>query len=104
MLKWMLIAVSLFSLGGFSPAPQPQSWIRINMLGYTPDGIKVAVWCSKNDDRPSSFSLVNVLSGETVYSAKDVENFGGYGPFTTTGRLNFSKFTEPGRYVLMAGG
>jgi len=23
------------------------SWIRINQLGYTPKGIKVAVWCSK---------------------------------------------------------
>ncbi|MEJ7671944.1 MAG: cellulase N-terminal Ig-like domain-containing protein [Chitinophagaceae bacterium] len=23
--------------------------MRINQLGYTPQGIKVAVWCSKNE-------------------------------------------------------
>lgn len=31
------------------------SWIRINQLGYTPQGIKVAVWCSKNEKDISTF-------------------------------------------------
>jgi hypothetical protein len=38
-----------------------QSWIRINQLGYTPMGIKSAVWCSKSDPIPSEVYLENVV-------------------------------------------
>ena len=31
------------------------SWIRINQLGYLPDGIKVAVWSSKGDEGISNW-------------------------------------------------
>ena len=73
-----------------------QAWIRINQLGYTPQGIKVAVWCSKNETTISSFSLIDSASGKTVFDNNAGKNFGAYGLFTNTYRLNFSYFKKPG--------
>jgi endoglucanase len=78
------------------------SWIRINQLGYTPYGIKVAVWCSKNDNTITSFQLIDSASGKAVFTGK-ATGFGNYGPFKQTCRLNFSSFTRPGKYYLKAG-
>ncbi|HET9825651.1 MAG TPA: glycoside hydrolase family 9 protein [Chitinophagaceae bacterium] len=83
--------------------PQQTSWIRINLLGYTPKGIKVAVWCSKKKLAIGNWQLVNASTEKVVYSAKTGKAFGAYGPFTQTYRLNFSSFTKPGRYWLQVG-
>ncbi|MGE6218177.1 glycoside hydrolase family 9 protein [Nubsella zeaxanthinifaciens] len=81
-----------------------QSWIRINLLGYQPNAIKVAVWASKNNELPSSFEIVEKTSGKTVYTSNNIKNFGTYGPFNTTARLNFSEFKKPGTYLIKANG
>ena len=82
---------------------QTTSWIRINQLGYKPNGIKVAVWCSKEQPAVGSWQLVEISSGKLGYSGKFEKPFGAYGPFTQTYRLNFSSFNKPGRYYLQAG-
>ncbi len=82
---------------------ESNSWIRINQLGYTPSGIKVAVWCSKGSRAISSFRLVDAATGKTVYEQPASKNFGAYGPFDSTRRLNFSAFKKPGKYYLAAG-
>ena len=84
-------------------ASDDRSWIRINQLGYTPQGIKVAVWCSKSEGIISSFSLIDSASGKTVFTSKPGKSFGAYGPFKNTYRLNFSSFKKPGVYFLKAG-
>ena len=80
-----------------------QSWIRINQLGYLPGGVKVAVWGSKDVTVPGEFQLVDFVSGKTVFKADVGKNFGAYGPFKNTLRLNFTKFVKPGTYYLKAG-
>ena len=75
-------------------------WIRINQLGYTPAGVKVAVWCSKADAAGNEFQLIDSATGKVVYTAATLRDFGAYGPFTHTARLNFSKFNTPGVYYL----
>jgi peptidoglycan/xylan/chitin deacetylase (PgdA/CDA1 family) len=77
-----------------------QSWIRINQLGYTPLGIKSAVWCSKSDPVPTEVYLVNTANQKTALVIKNIEVFGAYGPFTKTARVNFSSFITPGTYQL----
>lgn len=77
-----------------------QSWIRINQLGYTPGGVKVAVWCSKENKNIQHFELVNAVTKEIVYSSNTGSAFGSYGPFKQSYRLNFSSFTEPGKYYV----
>ncbi len=82
---------------------ESQAWIRINLLGYKPTGIKVAVWCSKQNESITSFELVDVASGEVVFEREAGSPFGAYGPFAESYRLNFTPFQRPGRYFLRAG-
>ena len=87
----------------FQYKPQTTSWIRINQLGYKPNGTKVAVWCSKAQSAIGNWQLINASSKAIVYSGKFEKAFGAYGPFIQTYRLNFSSFNKPGRYYLQAG-
>ncbi|PVY38491.1 glycoside hydrolase family 9 protein [Pontibacter virosus] len=79
------------------------AWIRINQLGYTPTGIKVAVWGSKSKGKLKRFQLVDATTNKVVFKGKAGEAFGAYGPFEESFRLNFTEFTKPGRYYLQAG-
>jgi len=92
----------ILSFTAFQKKPQATAWIRINQLGYKPDGIKVAVWCSDKHPAIGVWQLFDVSSGKPVYSGKFDKQFGAYGPFTQTCRLNFSLFNKPGRYYLKA--
>ena len=101
MYRWLFIIL----LVGFSGKKENVSaWIRINQLGYTPNGIKVAVWCSRQELGISNWELVDAASKKIVYSSKPGKSFGVYGPFKQTHRLNFSSFKKPGKYYLQAGG
>ena len=111
-LEPMKIPLALFTiilfLASFQYTPQSTAWIRINQLGYKPGGVKVAVWCSKEQLAPDSYrddswQLVNASTKQVAFSKKFEKPFGAYGPFTQTYRLNFSSFNKPGRYFLQAG-
>lgn len=102
----MLRLVPLLILLSFSYAPPNESaatWIRINQLGYTPEGVKVAVWCSKKEASAGSWQLVDAQSRKVVYSGTMGKAYGAYGPFIQTYRLHFTGFSKPGRYYLQAG-
>ncbi|MGV3505096.1 MAG: glycoside hydrolase family 9 protein [Adhaeribacter sp.] len=80
-----------------------QAWIRVNLLGYTPAGIKVAVWGGKGRERLRRFELVDAASGKVVYKGRASKPYGAYGPFAQSYRLDFSAFRQPGSYFLRAG-
>jgi endoglucanase len=99
-----LLLILLILLFSFQQKNDPTAWIRINQLGYTPAGIKVAVWCMKDSGTVNTqFQLVDAATGKTVYTGKAGKNFGAYGPFKQTFRLNFSTFTKNGKYFLKTG-
>jgi len=79
------------------------AWIRINQLGYTPGGIKAAVWCGKEGASLIGWKLVDAATGKTVVWGKPGKDFGVYGPFAHTHRFEFSSWREPGRYYLQSG-
>lgn len=83
--------------------PVTPAVIRINALGYTPSGIKVAVWAAGQGPVPMSFTLVDAASGSAVLTGALKKDFGAYGPFAHSFRLDFSGFSRPGRYYLRAG-
>src|SRR5690606_38537254 len=83
---------------------EKRSWIRINQLGYTPEGIKVAVLGSKGVKRVNRFALVKSETGESVFRGKAGKNFGAYGPFQSSYRLDFSAFVDTGTYYLEVDG
>jgi hypothetical protein len=84
-------------------ANNPNTWIRINQLGYPQKSIKVAVWCSKQSVAIKEFELVDAKTNKTVYRASAGKAFGAYGPFQQTFRLDFSAFTNSGNYYLKTG-
>ncbi|MEI9909933.1 MAG: glycoside hydrolase family 9 protein [Bacteroidota bacterium] len=100
--KWLLLL--LLPVMAFGQKQDPKAWIRINQLGYIPEGVKVAVWCSKEELAISTWQLTDAITKKIVLSGKAGEAFGAYGPFVQTYRLNFSSFKTPGRYYLQAGG
>ena len=102
-IKALLVFISFGFIFSFKLKENPKEWIRINQLGYTPEGIKVAVWCSKDDAEISSFELIDSATKKVVFTQKAGKSFGAYGPFTNTYRLNFSDFKKDGIYYLKAG-
>ncbi len=82
----------------------PASVIRINQLGYTPAGVKVAIWCCKEISSIDTWQLIDATTKRIATSGKAGKAFGAYGPFLQTYRLNFSFFNKPGRYYIQAGG
>lgn len=102
-IKIFFLFISITFLFSFSPKENQNEWIRINQLGYTPLGIKVAVWCSKDVTNIYAFDLIDSTTGKIVFTNSAGKPFGAYGPFTNTYRLNFSSFSTPGIYYLKAG-
>lgn len=103
MKRILQIIVLLFITAGSQTVSSQSAWIRINQLGYTPKGIKVAVWGSKQTLSFSHWYLVDALTKKAVFKASAGRSLGAYGPFIETLRLNFSAYTKPGRYYLKAG-
>ena len=100
-IRLTIAAIILFAFT--TKQPETNSWIHINQLGYQPNGVKVAVWCSTEDLGISSWELVDAASKKIVYYSKPGKAFGTYGPFKKTYRLNFSSYKKPGKYYLHAG-
>ena len=102
-LKFIFIFIITCVGFSFKPKENPNQWIRINQLGYAPGGIKVAVWCSKDESHINTFALVDSATGKIVLTQNAGKSFGAYGPFTNTYRLDFSSFKTTGIYYLKAG-
>jgi endoglucanase len=94
----MLLGCFLFKIATSQPAV-----IRYNQLGYTPKGIKVAVFGSKTIIAQKQFQLIETTNNKVVLQKTTGQPFGKYGPFAQTYRLDFSAFTKPGTYILKCG-
>jgi len=97
----IFLVVLFFS---FHKKDDKSAWIRINQLGYTTKGVKQAVWCSKESKSVQKFYLLDSASQKVIFEANAEKPMGAYGPFAQTQRLNFSGFTAPGVYKLIADG
>ncbi|HTE34766.1 MAG TPA: glycoside hydrolase family 9 protein, partial [Chryseolinea sp.] len=99
--RWIVsLCIATISL---SHRPLENAWIRINLMGYTPLGIKVAVWCGKSNESIGAFQLVEQRTGKVVFEHAAGKAFGAYGPFVQSYRLDFTSFRRPGTYVLRVG-
>ncbi len=79
------------------------TWIRINQMGYSENAVKVAVLGSKSSKKVRSFELINASTSKPVIKKAAGKDFGEYGPFVTSYRLDFSEVKAPGTYYLQAG-
>ena len=72
----------------FLAPAQDISCIRINQSGYTSGGIKVAVLGSVKPVRATTFSVEDEKN-RVVFTSSISRDFGKYGPFSNTYRLDF---------------
>jgi len=101
----ILILLIFILLIPFLGAGQSMSkaWIRINQLGYSHEGIKVGVFVSKEKNLISKFELINAKSSKPVLTGEVGRDFGAYGPFVSSYRLDFSACKTVGTYYLKVG-
>lgn len=99
MLKIAVALCFLFKCFLFPVNAQSISCIRINQLGYTTRGIKIAVLGCDQPAASKDFLLKDEKNA-TVFSGAIGNDFGKYGPFSNTYRLDFSAFTLKGKYNL----
>ncbi len=109
-LLMMLAASPLGAQGaaaqGSAASPYPTTSppvVRINQIGYLPDGPKVAVVCSTDSTTIRSF-VVEDEAGKVVHGPRSVRPAGAFGPCMETWRLDFSTLRTPGRYRVVATG
>jgi hypothetical protein len=80
----------------------PRAAVRINLLGYLPDGPKAAVLCIREGALPGTFT-VQTASSEVVFGPAQVTAQGSFGPCAETARLVFDQLQHPGEYRVVAG-
>lgn len=80
-----------------------RTFIRINQLGYLPIGPKTAVACSLDSTAIATFTLQD-SEGKVVFGPRRTIPSGSFAACASTHRLDFSAFSKPGRYTIVAGG
>lgn len=103
LIKCLLCCFMLIIGSSFKNEGPAGSWVRINQLGYLPDGIKVAVWVGKSATIPSNFELINATTDKVLFTASTGKVYGSYGPFSQLLRLNFSRIKTAGSYYIKCG-
>ncbi|MEW5797377.1 MAG: glycoside hydrolase family 9 protein [Bacteroidota bacterium] len=80
----------------------PQTWIRINQLGYTLQSTKAAVLVSTIPNLPvlRSFTVYDALTEHPVDSFLHVQRFGSYAAFASTFRLDFTSLRQRGVFYI----
>jgi peptidoglycan/xylan/chitin deacetylase (PgdA/CDA1 family) len=83
--------------------PEPEAWIRVNLLGYQPEAIKAPVFCTLNNKvQPVVFQLVDAVTHEVVLESDDIDSVGAYGPFAGTYRFDLTHFSGTGTYYIQS--
>ena len=82
-------------------AADSSSFVRVNQLGYLPDAPKVAVVCSLDSARITTFTVEDER-GRAVLGPLRATPTGAFGPCLTTHRLDFTALLRPGRYRVIA--
>src|SRR3569623_2552372 len=77
--------------------------VRVNQVGYLPDGVKIAVTCSLKADTVRAF-VVTDTTGRVVFGPRKPKASGAFAGCESTARLDFSALTKPGRYRVVADG
>ena len=106
MLRVLLLLLALVACATTPPVTQldpARHVIRINQVGYLPASPKVAVLCSLDSARVSTFS-VETEGGRRVVGPVNATPAPGFGPCVTTHRLDFSTLRDEGRYHIVAAG
>jgi hypothetical protein len=84
------------------PAPDSSAFVRVNQVGYLPDGPKVAVVCALRPVSLASFTVVDEQD-HVVLGPLAPNRDGALGPCVETWRLDFGALRREGTYVVRTG-
>jgi endoglucanase len=98
----MILPTLLLAAAAVAPTPQSNLYIRINQVGYLPDGPKTAVVCALEPEAVTTFVVVD-LQGRRVFGPARARPDSAFGPCRQTYRLDFSALRTPGTYIIVAG-
>ena len=99
----LALAVLLQAASSSSPPPDSGvSHIRINQVGYLPDGLKIAVVCSLEPREIESFE-VRDENGNRIFGPAAAQSSGSFAACASTHRLDFSRLDREGTYRIVAG-
>jgi hypothetical protein len=88
---------------GLTTVQADEIFVRANQLGYGPRAAKLAMAFSKSA-LPATFSVVEADSQQVVFESKVTHVTGvRWGQFENHAELDFTKLTNPGRYVVRVG-
>ena len=93
--------VKLFVLAQVAAAAPSVPAIRVNQLGYLPDGAKVAVLCSLTPVEIAEFTVTDLAGKMMLRRATSPAK--PFGPCVANYRLDFSSVTSAGDYRITAG-
>jgi len=81
------------------------AFVRVNQVGYLPDGPKVAVLCSivPTDSVATRRFVVRDQRGRVAFGPRAAMQSGSFGPCAHTWRLDFSALRANGRYTIEVG-
>lgn len=91
---FIFIIVKVFSLDSF---------IRINQLGYTPNGLKKAILISESEISVSSFSIHDALTHLKLKELQAAKPLASFEQFKSIYQLDFSQFQTVGAFYIKAG-
>jgi endoglucanase len=98
----MILTTLLLAAAAIALTPLPNLHIRINQVGYLPDGPKTAVVCALEPEAVNTFVVVD-LQGRRVFGPARARPDSAFGPCRQTYRLDFSGLRTPGTYIIVAG-
>lgn len=87
----------------FSTKIWGNAWIRVNEIGYLPEGKKVAVYISEESEELKQFELYDAKTGKRVAKFNSLKSYPTYGNMKACYRLDFSTFEKSGNYLMHAG-
>ena len=62
------VSAAVIILFSFSGKQVDSAWIRINLLGYKPSYVKVAVWCSKENKAVKTFQIIDAVTKKIAFN------------------------------------
>jgi endoglucanase len=98
----MIPSMLFLAIVAVTPAAPANLSIRINQVGYLPDGPKTAVICALEAEPVQTFTVVD-LNGRRAFGPARAQPDSAFGPCKQTYRLDFSALRRPGSYIIVAG-
>jgi len=99
---WLLlmIGLTLFSCQNRIFEPRNDAWVRVNLVGYLPQDVKVAVFLAENVDKSHAFLVRDAQSNRVVLRGEGVVANGERWGMQQALRLDFSALKTSGKYII----